>query len=382
MPLTVKSIENAKPSEKPYKLTDGNALYLYIAPTGTKIWRANFNLKGKQQTVTYGRYPDLSLAEVRKLHVIRKSESAKERVPTFEEIFEKWLVVKLPSLSNSKHQLQVERTVREHVLPDIGKLPINEIPRTLLVEVVKKLSDTPETASRVAGRIDMVFNYALDIGIIDSHGAARLSRVLPKKKSKPMPCIPQTEAGQLLKSIMTYNEPVTRLGLLMVAHTFVRFNEIQGMRWNELIMSDKVWLIPAERMKMRLPHVVPLSESTLKILEELKQYSDGNGLVIESPIKVGRPVSENTLLFALYRLGYRGRMSVHGFRSLASSVLNEHSPFDGDVIERQLAHSETNAIRAAYNRAEYLPQRRELMNWWSHWLDEQYNFQCPTPAND
>jgi integrase len=381
MPLTVKTVEAAKPQDKPYKLTDGAGLYLHIAPTGNRTWRANYSAAGKQQTITYGRYPDISLAEARKLNVLRKSETGKSSMPTFQTVADEWLEIKLPTLSNPKHQIQVCNTLREHVFPYIGQLPIDSIPRTLLVDVVQKLSHIPETASRVGGRIDMIFNYALDIGVIESHGAAKLSRVLPKKKSKPMPSIPHEEVGQLLSAIMTYQEPVTRLGLLLIAHTFVRFNELRNMRWDELVLDDQVWVIPAERMKMRVPHVVPLSQPVLAILEELKALSGGSGLVVESPLRPGHPVSENTFLFALYGLGYRGRMTVHGFRALASSVLNQYSPFSGDVIERQLAHKEKDAVRAAYNRAEYLPQRRELMAWWSAWLVEKYNAQCQPPAS-
>lgn len=386
MALTIKTIEASKPAAKPYKLSDGAGLYLYIAPSGTKTWRCNFTAEGKQQTVTYGRYPDVSLAEARKLNVLRKSEKKTEfvnpSIPTFGDIAEKWLSLKIPTLSNTKHQIQVENTVREHVLPFIGKMPINAIPRKILVDVIEELSYIPETASRVAGRIEMIFNYALDKGVIESHGAAKLSRVLPPKKSKPMPCIDPKDSGELLKAIATYNEPVTRLGLLFVAHTFVRVNELRGMRWDELKLNDNVWVIPEERMKMGIAHVVPLSKQTLDILDELREYSDGNGLVMESPVKRGHSISENTLLFALYRLGYKGRMTVHGFRALASSVLNEHSPFDGDVIERQLAHKEKDAIRAAYNRAEYLPKRREMMTWWSDWLTERYTAQCQIQASD
>ncbi len=386
MTLTIKFIDSAKPSEKPYKLSDTSGLYLYIAPSGSKTWRCNFMANGKQQTVTYGRYPEIGLAEARKLNILRKSATVttiKPSVPTFEVMAEKWLAFKKPSLSNPKHKIQVENTVREHVLPFIGNMPMDSVPRKVLIDVVERLLHIPETASRVAGRIDMIFNYALDQGVIESHGASKLSRAIPVRRSTPMPSIPQEAAGELLQSISTYNEPVTRLGLLFVAHTFVRVNEFRNMRWDELILKDKIWLIPESRMKMKVPHVVPLSNQALLILDELREYSNsGNGLVVESSIKKGHSISENTLLFALYSLGYRGRMTVHGFRALASSVLNEHSPFDGDVIERQLAHKEKDAIRAAYNRAEYLPKRRELMAWWSDWLTEKYNSQCQIQAND
>ena len=185
---------------------------------------------------------------------------------------------------------------------------------------------------------------------------------------------PPSEAGDLLRAIDTYPERVTRLGLLLVAYTFVRVNEALGFKKDELREDGAIWVVPAERMKgeadAKLPHVVPLAPQVQKIVAQLSEMS-GSDLVLESSAAPGRPLSENTLLFALYRLGYKHRMTVHGFRSLASTVLNEQSGFSRDVIERQLAHKETDDVRAAYNRAEYLPQRRELMRWWADWLDVQ-----------
>ena len=154
----------------------------------------------------------------------------------------------------------------------------------------------------------------------------------------------------------------------MLAHIFLRVGELMGMRWSEAILDDAIWVIPAERMKLKLPHVVPLSKPVLSLLAELRELSPKSEYVFESPLRPGHPMSENTFLFALYRLGYRGRMTAHGFRALTSTVLNEKSGFGKDVIERQLSHKETDEVRAACNRAEYLPQRREMMTWWSQWL--------------
>lgn len=380
MPLTVKSIEAAKPASKPFKLSDAHGLYLYVSTAGSKIWRANFKVNGKNQTVTYGHYPTVGLADARRLNQSRKIESKK--LPTFTQIFEEWLPVKSSELTNSKHIDQVEDTVRKHVLPDIGDLPINTIPRIQLIEVVQKLAHIPETAGRVAGRIAMVFDYAIDAGIIDRHGAADLSRVLPRTKITPMPSIPSSHAGKLLASIQTYNQPITRIGLMLCAHTFVRSGELLGMRWDEIKEGERVWVIPAERMKMRIPHVVPLSESVINLLRELHNYTGNCELVLDSPAKPGQKMSETTLRLALHRLGYRGLHTIHGFRALASSVLNEQSQFKEDVIERQLAHKESDKVRAAYNRAEFLPQRVELMNWWSNWLNEQLAAQPQTQTSN
>jgi integrase len=375
MPLTVRQVEAAKPRDKPYKLADERGLYLFVAPTGSKSWRANFAAGGKQQTRTYGRWPDMTLAAAREAH--RQAKEAPHTIasttkPTFRVVSRQWLLKHLPGLSNPKHRLQVENTLERFALPKLGAVPINQIKRADLVTVVQAVQtgDRVETAHRVAGRITAIFDYALDAGILeDGHPAANLTRVLvPRKVKRPMASIPPDEAGALLRAIDTYPEPVTRLGLLLLAHTFVRVGELRWMRRAELREDGAVWVVPEERMKLRLPHVVPLSKQAQAIVRQLLAMSDGE-LVLDSPAQPGHPISENTLLFALYRLGYRGLMTAHGFRALASTVLNEQSGFAHDVIERQLAHKETDQVRAAYNRAEYLPQRRKLMAWWSAWLE-------------
>jgi integrase len=200
-----------------------------------------------------------------------------------------------------------------------------------------------------------------------------------------MASIPPDEAGELMRQIDGYPDLVTRLGLQLLAHTFVRVGELRGMRWDELREDGHVWVIPEARMKMGLPHVVPLSEPARAILAQLRAINGDMALVLDSPAKPGHELSENTFLFALYRLGYRGRMTAHGFRALASTVLNEQSGFPHDVIERQLAHKETDAVRAAYNRASYLTQRRELMTWWSTWLQcaeecRPFSIECSPPT--
>ena len=330
----------------------------------------------------------MSLADVRMEHAKFLDEQSIPDVvcsPSFESVVAAWLNIKLPKLSNGKHQIQVVETIKTHVLPYIGKKPIDQIKRAELVEIVRKVADQGlvETAHRIAGRVRMVFDYAQDAGILESQPATGLSRVIEQKKRKqPMPSIPPEEAGRLFKIIKTYDEKVSRLGLMLVAHTFVLVNELIGAHWDEINYSDSVWVIPEERMKLRKPHVVPLSKQSMVLLRELQILAGDSRYVVSSPLRQGKPISENTLLFALYRLGYRGLMTVHGFRALASTVLNEQSEFDRDAIERQLSHKESDAVRAAYNRAEYLPVRRVMMQWWSDWIDSQYIYQDQTGASE
>lgn len=387
MTLTVKAVEAAKPKEKGYKLADSDGLYLYVSPAGGKSWRANFVVDKKQGTRTYGRWPAMSLPDARKAHKQARevSEVTVKVIPSFEEVAKEWLKIKLPTLSNTKHQGQVENTLERFVFPVIGRQTIDSIPRTKLVDVVRAAQEggKVETAHRVAGRISAVFDYAQDVGYIEHHGAAGLTRVLAARKTKkPMASIPPAGAGALMRLIDGYNEPVTRLGLKLLSYTFVRVGELRGIRWDEMKEGGAIWVIPEERMKLRLPHVVPLSRQAQAVLKELDLLTGSRELALDSALRPGHPLSENTFLFALYRLGYKGLMTAHGFRALASTVLNEQSGFAQDVIERQLAHQETDAVRAAYNRASYLEQRRELMQWWADWLDRQYIAADQPPASE
>lgn len=373
MNLTVRAVQAAQGKDKPYKLTDGAGLYLSVSTAGGKSWRTNYVKAGKQATRTYGRWPAMSLADARKAHAVARDEQAivSAPKPSFKDVAAAWLKQKLPSLSNGKHQIQMVNTIERYAYPLIGAKAVDSITRADLVAVVQtvQVGGKIETAHRVAGRIAAVFDYAVDCGHIESHPAAGLVRVLQARKTKkPMASIPPNEAAALLLAINNYVEPVTRLGLLLLAHTFVRVSELRGMRWDELRENGTVWVVPAERMKAKLLHVVPLSKAAQALIAELHIINGDRQLVIDSPIRPGHPVSENTFLFALYRLGYRGRMTAHGFRALASTVLNEQSGFARDVIERQLAHKETDDVRAAYNRAQYLDKRRELMQWYSDWL--------------
>jgi integrase len=377
MTLTVRAVEAAKPKDGPYKLGDGQGLYLYVSPAGGKSWRANFMVAGKQQTRTYGRWPGMTLAQARKAHQDAREGPKEASAPTFEGVARDWLKKALPALSNAKHKTQVENTLERFAFPALGAKPLNAITRAELVKVVQAVQDKGdrvETAHRVAGRIAAVFDYAQDAGYIQSHPASHLSRVLVVRTvKKPMASIQPERAGELMRQIAGYPEHVTRLGLQLLAHTFVRVNELLGMRWEELYEDGAVWVVPAQRVKgqaaKKLPHVVPLSTQAQAILATLREVNGDVPLVLDSPANTGHPLSENTFLFALYRMGYKGTMTAHGFRALASTVLNEQSGFSHDVIERQLAHRESDAVRAAYNRAEYLPQRRELMVWWSRWLE-------------
>jgi integrase len=370
--ITNKKIDGSKPQAKPYKLTDGHGLYIEILPSGTKSWRFNYVKNGKQQTKTFGRYPDIGVADARLLlnaFKIELTQVTVKTLPTFDEMKRKWYLHKLPELKNIKHKQQVVYRIDTFVSPTIGNMPIDTIKRAHLVGIVKTVQEGGiiETAHRVGTHLRQMFDWLVDEGEIESHSATGLSRVLQTPKKKHMNCVEIDEMATLMKAINSYDEPVTRYGLIFASLVFVRSSELRYMRWSE-IKDKRFWVIPEERMKMNLSHVVPLSDFALSILKEIEVFNGDYEFVFQSPLRKGKPISENTMLYALYRLGYRGKMTVHGFRALASTILNERSSFAHDVIERQLAHKETNLVRAAYNRAEYLEERIKLMSWWSDWV--------------
>lgn len=374
--LNNKKIDGAKPTDKPYKLADAHGLYISVLPTGSKSWRFNYKQDVKNKTKTYGTYPMIGVAEARALHQQFKIDlisAPVNKMPTFDEFKKVWLAYKLPTLKNIKHKQQVINRMQYFASPTLGEKPLNEIKRADLVKVVHSIQAEGiiETSHRVGMHLRQMFDYAVDMGILESHPASNLSRVLQTPKVKHMKCVPLDEVQTLFDKIQTIEEPLNRLGLIFVAITFLRSKEVRFMQRSE-IKDKRFWVVPAERMKgkegKRKPHVVPLSDFALKILSEIDMITGEYEYVFQSPIRPNKPVSENAWLDALYGIGYKYKMTVHGFRSLASTVLNEQSPFSRDVIERQLAHKETDAVRAAYNRAEYLDERIKLMDWWSSWV--------------
>jgi integrase len=374
--LNTKQIDALKAKDKQYKVADTESLYIVVTPRSVKSWRTNYKDKatGKYKTKTFGLYPEIGLAKARLLNSEFKDALAQgiSRVSlTFDEVKNNWLKHKLATLKNFKHKIQVTNRMATWASPKLGKMPIDSIKRSDLVAVVKAVQEHEiiETAYRVGIHLRQIFDYAIDEGLIESHAAIGLSRVLKTPNTKHMNCIDVSEAKTLFTAIQSIQEPVTRLGLIFVSLTFVRSSELRYMQWSE-IKDKRFWVIPAERMKMKIPHVVPLSDYALSVLKELEIFNGDYDYVLNSPVRPNHPISENTLLDALYGLGYKGKMTVHGFRALASTVLNEQSPFSHDVIERQLAHKETDAVRAAYNRAEYLDERIKLMDWWSDWISK------------
>ncbi|WP_342588009.1 tyrosine-type recombinase/integrase [Pseudorhodoplanes sinuspersici] len=390
MALTDTNCRNAKARSAPYKLSDGGGLHLLVAPSGARYWRLAYRWMGKQRTLALGVYPAVSLASARDARDEAKRNLAAGSDPsavkrasrraaklsadnTFEAVARDWHDV-WKSGRTEFYATQVMRRLQADVLPEIGQRPISEIEPPELLDLLRKVEKrgVHETARRLHQLIGQIFRFAVITGKAKRNPAADLKGALratgEPKRHKMMP---RADLPVFLRSLENDSgEPRTRLALKLVTLTFLRTTELRGGKWSELENLEDpsaLWRIPAERMKMRKEHLVPLSRQAVEVIRELRRLSGISDFMFPSPGKEGY-MSNNTMLYALYRLGYHGRATTHGFRSLASTILNEHN-FNRDWIERQLAHVERNEVRRAYNAAEWLQDRRDMMQWWADYLD-------------
>ena len=389
--LTDPTCKNAKAKDKPYKLSDGRGLFLLIHPNGSKYWRVKYRVSGKEKLLALGVYPEVPLAhardkrdEARKLQssggdpsAAKREEKRSKRVASensFEAITREWLKHVRHKWSED-HATYTLRRFEAYAFPEIGSSPIAEVGAPMLLAMARKIEarGTIETTHKVMNACGQVFRYAIASGrcernpVIDLKGAIK-----SKPAAKHMNALSEKELPDLLRRMDRYatddaGELQTQYALQLLALTFVRTGELREAAWEEFDLDKAEWRIPAERMKMKAPHVVPLSRQAVEIIKKLQEVNGGFSLVFPGANPT-RPMSKNTALFALYRMGYRGRMTGHGFRAVASTILNEMG-FDADVIERQLAHAERNKVRAAYHRSEYLPERRKMMQQWGDYLD-------------
>lgn len=391
--LTDPACRNAKPTDKPYKLTDEKGLFLLVHPNGSKYWRLKYRVAGKEKLLSIGVYPEMPLAGARsKRDEARKqisdgidpSEAKQEAkriakvaaANSFESIAREWLEHMKHKWSDGHHTYTTRR-FEAYVFPEIGNAPISQITAPALLAVARKIErkGTIETAHKVMNTCGQVFRYAVASGRCERDPVSDLKGAIkPRPAPKHMNALNEKDLPDLLRKMDAYasdngGELQTQYALQLLALTFVRTGELREATWTEFDLEKAEWRIPAERMKMKAPHVVPLSRQSIEVLEKLKALNGGYELVFPG-VRPAIPMSKNTVLFALYRMGYRGRMTGHGFRAVASTILNELG-FDADVIERQLAHAERNKVRAAYHRAEYLPERRKMMQQWADYLDSK-----------
>lgn len=387
MPLTDMAIKKIVPLDKPFKLADGEGMYLEVMPNGSKYWRLKYRFAGKEKRLALGVYPKMPLAVARSERDKAKAflkegkdpseEMSKRAIKavnmaradnSFEAVAREWFG-KREHVWVKHHTDDVRRRLEVNIFPDLGRLPVAEIEAPILLATIRKIEQrgSYDLAHRVLAVCGQVFRYGIATGRCSREVSADLRGALTPHKKQHQPAIKPEELPELLKAIENYQgDRQTQLALQLLAQTFVRTNELIGAEWAEFDLDAGLWIIPAARMKMKSEHVVPLAHQSIAILAQLKVISAGSRFVFPGRNR-DKPISNNTLLFALYRLGYKGKMTGHGFRSVASTALNEMG-FRSDVIERQLAHCERNEVRGAYNRAEYIKERKAMMQTWADHL--------------
>jgi integrase len=392
--LTDLAVRAAKPRERPYKLWDAGGMFLMVTPRGSRWWRLKYRVDGREKSLSLGVYPRVSLALARE-----RRERAKElieagidpseqrqaekrsRSASFESVAREWLALQAKTDAKHKQAAFSKRTwdralgmFERLIFPHIGRRPIAKITVPELLQFLKRIeaSGHHDTCHRAKQRCGQVFRYAIVTGRAERDLTADLRGALAPVRTKNFAAITDpVRIGELMRDIDSYcGYKVTTLAMKLAPLVFVRPGELRAAEWKEFDLDRAEWRIPAERMKMREEHLVPLSTQALQIIRELQALTGDGRYVFPSPRMFAKPMSENAITAALRRMGYTGNeMTWHGFRSLASTCLNEQG-WHPDLIELQLAHAERNKVRAAYNRAQRLAERRRMMQSWADYLDE------------
>lgn len=382
------SIRSIKPKDKLYRLFDGKGLYLEVLPSGGKYWRLKYRYAGMEKRLALGVYPEVTLSDAReRCDQARKALAAgndpgelkkeAKRLAilkgenTFETIAREWYEQHKHEWVTNYAEKMIVR-LETHIFPTLGNRPVAEIkaPELLSVLRVVEKSGALDLARRLKQTCGQIFMYAISTGRAERNPVPDLQGALKTPVQKNRAYLKADELPEYLKKLEAFDgEYQTKLALKFLLLSFVRTTELRAAVWQEINFDTAEWRIPAERMKMRDPHIVPLSTQAVAVLRELRKHSGSREHLFPNHNKPSTFMSENTMLFALYRMGYHSKATGHGFRSTASTILNENG-FQPDVIERQLAHCERNKVRAAYNHAQYLPERRKMMQWWADYLDD------------
>jgi integrase len=384
--LSEARVRSAKPRERAYKLFDERGLFLLVTPTGGRLWRLRYRIGNLEKLISLGSYPDVPLKrarekrdEARRLIADEIDPSAERKarraamLVTFQGVAQEWLDLQSKSLAPETISILGAR-LNSGLHPYLGTRPMTSITAQELLSALRRIEarGRHETAHRVRALAGRVFRYAVATGRAQHDVAADLKDALVPVKSKNFASVTDPiRVGELMRAIEGYSgHPVTALALKLAPLVFVRPGELRQAEWSEFDLEGAEWRIPAARMKMRELHVVPLAHQSITLLEELQPFARGGRYVFPSLRSRDRPMSNNTINGALRRLGYSTEEQTgHGFRTMASTLLNEQG-FPPDVIELQLAHAERNKVRAAYNKAQRLPERRKMMQAWADYLDE------------
>ncbi|QSX39773.1 integrase domain-containing protein [Shewanella cyperi] len=388
--LSDTAVKNAKPQEREYLLFDGDGLRLRVTPSGTKLWLFNYTKPHTKtrSNLSLGNYPQVSLAQARK-KVLEAKELLAEGIDpkqqrdqdaaakaaieehTFEKVAADWFERKKDDITEA-HANSTWNSLALHVLPALGKLPVSQVSAPQVVKMLRPIEakGSLETVKRLTQRINEIMTYAVNTGLIHANPLSGIKAAFKKPKKQNMAALSPAELPLLLHALSEANiKKVTRGLIFWQLHTMTRPNEAAGTRWAEIDEEARLWTIPAERMKMRREHVIPLSDEAMAILATIKPLSGHREYVFPSDIDPKTHTHVQTANMALKRMGLQGRTTAHGLRALASTTLNEQG-FDWDVVEAALAHTDKNQVRSAYNRASYLERRREMMCWWSNFIQE------------
>ena len=387
MPLTDVTVRNVKPQDKPQKLTDGDGMFLFVHPNGGKYWRMQYRFAGKQKVLALGVYPEVSLADARDRRTDARKVLAAGNDPsevkkeakrltilnsenTFEAIAREWHDHRKHEWVDS-HAYSILVRLDRHAFKKLGSRPIADIdaPELLSVFKVVEKSGALNMAQRIIQYTGQIFMYAIATGRIKRNPVADLRGALKTPVTKHHAHIGAEELPEYLQNLEAYNgSQTTKLALRFLLLTFVRSGELRAAEWSEIDFDKAEWRIPGERMKMREQHIVPLSTQAIDVLCELQKYSGNRQHVFPNDRRPVTFMSENAMLYALYRMGYHSRTTGHGFRSTACTILYENG-FVSDHVERQLAHAQRDKVRASYDYAKFLTERRKMMQWWGDYLE-------------
>ena len=388
--LNPMQVDNAKPTDKEYSLSDGDGLYLRVKPTGSRLWICNYTqpISKKRKNISYGLYPDVGLAAARKkaekdrallkrtidplVERINQQTKAKQTLETtFQSVADEWLGLQQTKLAPTTFKKN-SRYFAKDIYPVIGSYSISEISASLGIEVIKRISGrgSQEIARKASRAMNQVMTYAVNTGRVTHNPLAGIKETIPKSKVQHRPTLEIHEITELMQALRYSSAKViTRCLIELQLLTMVRPREAAEAKWSEIDFDNKLWIISAERMKMNIEHKVPLSKQVLNLLGTIKPLSGHREYIFPSHIHPNKPANSQSANKALRDMGFTGRLVAHGLRALASTTLNEKG-FDDDVIETALAHKDTNKIRQAYNRAKYLERRRVMMQWWADYIEQ------------
>lgn len=389
-PLTFTEVNKAKPKDKEYTLSDGQGLMLSIRPSGSKVWLFKYQkpYTKKRTNISFGNFPEIGIADARKLRLDALSLLAKEIDPrehkqqqtqgklaelehTFEKIAESWMVVKNSTVSED-YAKDIWRSFEIHVFPKLGKLPISRLTAIEAINTLKPIAakGSLETVKRLCQRINEVMNFAVNTGVIHANPLNKIHAAFHAPKKQNMPTITPEELPKFMTTLSRASIKLTTRCLIeWQLHTLTRPQESSGAKWSEIDWDKQIWVVPEKRMKNRREHSIPLTPQMIELLDVMKPISAHREFIFPADRDPKKPTNSQTANAAIKRMGYQGKLVSHGLRAIASTTLNEQG-FNPDIIEAALSHVDSNEVRRAYNRTDYLEQRRPIMCWWSEYISK------------